>query len=83
MGAKQSKQKLSRDQMQLNNFYMPNMSDNKLEYLETKVKKNKYKYMGRSFVFGFVLEYFLGVGKIYDNINRKSAIRRLGMFLSI
>lgn len=33
--------------------------------------------MYRSFIVGFVLEYCLGVSKIYDNVNRKTTIRRL------
>lgn len=80
MGSKSSTVKLSKDQQQLHSFYVPNFGEKKLETMEKKVSKNKMKYMGRAFVLGFALEYYLGVGRTYENINRKSVLRRLGTY---
>lgn len=77
MGAKSSKQTLSRDQQKLHAYYVPNVDEKKLKVLEGHARKLKIKYISRSLVFGFIIEYCLGVSKIYDNINRKTTTRRL------
>lgn len=77
MGAKNSAQ--SRDSQKLNSFYSGIPTEAKLASLENKVAKSKSKYAVRFFVMGFLLEYAFGVGSFYENLNRKSTLRRLSI----
>lgn len=85
MGSKFSsgKKALSRDQQRLHAYYQPVITEKKLQVLEGHAKKQKVKYIAKAFVLGFALEYFIGVSKIYDNVNTKATLRRLSNFNSM
>lgn len=55
MGAKHSNGGLSRDQQKLNSFYVPNVTEKKINVLEVQARKLKIKYLYKSLIFGFVL----------------------------
>ena len=78
MGNKAPKQKLSRDQQNLHDYYDPRISEEKFQIVEKRAIRMRYHYFLRALIFGFIVEYFVGCGKIYENANRRSAIRRLG-----
>lgn len=55
MGSIMNKSRLSRDEKKLNQFYKPNISEEKFKVIENAARKSKYRYIMQFFVFGFLI----------------------------
>lgn len=83
MGAKQTTNNISNDKKKLGAFYRPELTDERVNSIEAKLKKGRSKFFIRGIVCGFLFEYFIGVSTPFEKINKRSVMRRLSNFLLI
>lgn len=67
----------------MNSFYNFNMDESKLKEIQKRSRKTMGRFAVTGFVFGFFTEWLLGNGRIYDNIIKKTTLRRLSTSLII
>ena len=72
---------ISEDKSKLNSFYTFKVDEEKLIEIRKRSGKQIGRFMFTGVLFGFFTEWLLGNGKIYDNIIKKSTLRRLSMSL--
>lgn len=61
----------------MGDFYNFAMDENKIQQIQKRSKRMMIRFAITGLVFGFFTEWLLGNGKIYDNIIKKTTMRRL------
>lgn len=77
MAPPQSVSNLSEDAKKLNSFYTFKVDESKFTQIKKNSQKQVIRYALTGLIFGFFTEWLLGNGRIYDNIVKKSTMRRL------
>ena len=72
--------KPSKDQQKLNDFFNFKINDQKFHQIQQHTRKKVIRFTVTGVIFGFFTEWLLGNGKIYDNIVKKSTMRRLSKY---
>lgn len=74
---------LSEDRKKLGSFYNFSMDENKFKQIQKRSKKQLLRFAITGIAFGFFTEWLLGNSKIYDNIIKKTTMRRLSNYLTL
>lgn len=77
MEDKPDKNFISEDRKKMNSFYTFKMDESKLEQIKQRSSKQVGRFVITGLLFGFFTEWLLGNSTIYDNIVKKSTMRRL------
>lgn len=67
----------SEDAKKLNDFYTFKMGEDKFQEMKKRTGRNLWRIGLMGVIFGFGTEWLLGNGQIYDNIVKRSTLRRL------
>jgi hypothetical protein len=70
---------ISEDRKKIGDFYNFGMDNNKLQQIQKRSRFMMLRFAITGLVFGFFTEWLLGNGKIYDNIIKKTTMRRLSI----
>lgn len=68
---------VSEDRKKMGDFYNFSMDENKLQQIQKRSRRTMARFAVTGLIFGFFTEWLLGNGRIYDNIIKKTTMRRL------